>query len=104
MIRFTAFAKFVCTPLEKSLKNRVLTLRQDIVTVNHGYLLQKQWALQMLDSIDLFPGSGLLTGNIVHYPGNLEECLDVSDIPGAVKTGHWMLTLESTDIRNRYFK
>ena len=104
MIRFTAFAKFVCTPLEKSLKNRVLTLLQDIVTVNHGYLLQKQWALQMLDSIDLFPGSGLLTGNIVHYPGNLEECLDVSDIPGAVKTGHWMLTLESTDIRNRYFK
>ena len=40
------------------------------------------WALRVIDSMDLFPGSGLLDGNFLHYPGNERECLRASDLPG----------------------
>ena len=70
----------------------------DITKIVGGLLKQDMWALKILDSMDLFPGSGfLIDGNFIHYPGNLDECIAVSNDPEAVKPAHFTLTLTSND-------
>jgi len=72
-----------------------LSLKCQLEVFKYGTALQSSqvWALKMLDSNDLFPGAGLLEGNLFHYPGSMHECLSVSnDTPGAVSGKYWMLT------------
>ena len=42
-----------------------------------GIVNQSLWALQMLDANPLFPPSGVLGGNMIHFPGSFESCTNV---------------------------
>ena len=50
------------------------------------------WAMQMLDANDLFPGAGLLEGNLYNFPGYMHECLEAKSPEGDIQGKYWLIS------------
>ena len=63
----------------------------DLKAFEEGISKKELWSLALLDANDQFPRGGVLESlPILHYPGSMEQCLNVHN--GALFGRYWMIT------------
>ncbi len=73
--------------------------KDDLEIVQTGITNNETWTLALIDANDLFPRAGvLLSLPVFHYPGSMDECLNV--VSGNVSGRYWMITTVSEKPEN----